>query len=75
MKSSDWCAKEKECSDSEGNRDRSSVKLGEEGPGVNGVWCPEGSIIVIEVERWMPVDWLREETAVEGMVGVRGLGC
>jgi len=32
--SSDWCAKEKECRDSEGNRLRSSLKfsVGEDGP-------------------------------------------
>jgi len=39
IRSSDWCAKENECKDSEGKRERSSVKTGEPGPGdVSGAW-------------------------------------
>ena len=37
--SSDWCAKEKECKDSEGKRERSSVKAGEDGPDEIGMIC------------------------------------
>lgn len=78
MKSSDWWANEKECSDSEGYRVRSSVKfrVGEEGPevfakdGVRGV----GRVRVMEPERG-PRDGLREDEPEEGKVGARGGGC
>ena len=49
MNSSDWWAKEKECKDSEGNLDRSSVKAGEAGPGEVGIWWVGGSIMDMEV--------------------------
>jgi hypothetical protein len=71
ISSSDWCAKEKECSDSDGNRDRSSVNDGETGPGDMGILCPcASSIVLIDVDLARPTDGLREETA-EGSVGVR----
>ena len=37
MWSSDWWANEKECSDSDGKRERSSVKAGELGPADSGI--------------------------------------
>lgn len=42
---------------------------------VNGVCVPEGSSMDIDVDRGSPADGLREDTALEGMVGVRGVGC
>ena len=67
MKSSDWCANEKECSDSDGKRERSSVKLGEAGPEDR----PEGIIETIDDDLGMPAEGLREDAAEEGKVGVR----
>lgn len=71
MKSSDWWAKEKECSDSDGKRDRSSVKLGEAGPGDNGVCWPDGNIIDMEVGLARLVEGLRDDAAEFGRVGAR----
>ena len=75
-KSSDWCAKENECKDSEGNRDKSSVKLGEAGPGdIDFRWPGGGLITESDVDRERPTDGLREEAAEDGRVGVRCGGC
>jgi len=75
-RSSDWCAKEKECKLSEGKRDRSSVKVGELGPGDNGaVWLCGSSIVVSEEDLVRtPRDGVL--LAGEGRVGARrGLCC
>jgi len=55
MKSSEVCAKENECSDSDGNRCRSSLKPrigddGTEGRGVEG-WRVGGMVMFMEVDR------------------------
>lgn len=78
MKSSDWWANEKECRDSDGNRERSSVKfsVGEDGPEVMARDADRvgGSVRVIEPDRG-PTEGLREEDPEEGNVGARGGGC
>lgn len=75
MSSSDWLAKEKECSDSEGKRERSSVKVGEAGPGNSEALlpCGCGSIrVIMEAERGRLTDGLREEGfEADGRVGAR----
>lgn len=55
MESSDWCVKEKECNDSEGNRVRSSIPVKFETPGggpmlVDGLLEPFGDR-VMEADR------------------------
>lgn len=54
MNSSDWWAKEKEWRDSLGNRSKSSMKAGDDGPEARG--CN----MVIEVDRERLRDGLRE---------------
>ena len=79
INSSDWCANEKECKDSDGNRLKSSVKLrfGDEGPEVT---APEGvrgfeRVSVREPDRGA-TDGAREEDSDEGIVGPpRCWGC
>lgn len=77
MNSSDWWAKEKEWSDSEGNRDRSSEKLGDAGPPVR-VMPP------MLLERMADKEGERERATTEGLreeavdpatVGLREGGC
>jgi hypothetical protein len=78
MKSSDWCAKEKECRDSEGNRVRSSVKfsVGEEGPEFMTTEDARvgGSARVIEPVRG-PTEGVRDEDPDDGNAGARAGGC
>lgn len=74
IRSSDWCANEKECSDSDGKRERSSVKVEEVGPADSGaVWS---NSMVAEDDL---VRTLRDGARLDaefGMVGVRiGLCC
>lgn len=71
MRSSDWWAKEKECKDSDGKRERSSAKLGEPGAVISG---PGGNIAFREAERARLVEGLLEDAAVEGSVGLREEG-
>jgi hypothetical protein len=59
--SSDWWANENECSDSEGKRDRSSEKLGDDGPAGSGMAFALESINVMDVERERPTDGLLED--------------
>jgi hypothetical protein len=69
--SSDWCAKENECSDSVGKRDKSSVKLGDVGPPLNGKVLEAASMALMEVERdKATTDGLRDEEFELGKVGV-----
>lgn len=80
MNSSDWCANEKECNDSEGNRLRSSVKLrtGEDGP--EGMPIEDSrefdNVRVMEPERGATNEALREDSVDSevGRVGARR-GC
>jgi hypothetical protein len=78
MNSSDWCAKEKECNDSDGNRVRSSVNIvGEAGPGDKApeeLFREPGSVRLIEFERGA-IDAARDELVEGGRVGARGGGC
>lgn len=75
MKSSDWWAKEKECSDSDGNRVRSSPNVGDVGPGEVGIWLAYESMAESEADRLMLRDGLRDDAAVEGTVGGRKGAC
>jgi hypothetical protein len=73
IRSSDWWANEKEWSDSDGKRERSSVKVGELGPGESGTGRSRSTVAeedLVMVER----DGVRLMDA--GMVGARiGLCC
>jgi hypothetical protein len=73
IRSSDWWANEKEWSDSEGKRERSSVKVGEVGHGDSGTECSSNMVVETDLVRELREDvWLEEE----GMVGARiGLCC
>jgi hypothetical protein len=78
MNSSDWWANEKECSDSDGKRLRSSVKfrVGEEGPEgmAKDAVRAFGNVRLIEPDRG-PTEGFREEDSEEGMVGTLRGGC
>ena len=78
MNSSDWCANEKECNDSEGNLVKSSVKfnVGDEGPDVKAIEPARvgGNVRVIELDRG-PMDGFREDASEGGSVGTRAEGC
>lgn len=75
-KSSDWWAKEKECRDSVGKRERSSEKLGEAGPEREESGAGVARVALIEVERErVTTEGLREEALEFGMVGLREGGC
>lgn len=76
MNSSDWWAKENECRDSDGKRDKSSAKLGEAGP------LERGMFPVLErradrdgVRERATTEGLREEVVELGRVGLREGGC
>lgn len=71
MYSSDWCAKEKECNDSEGKRERSSEKLGDEGCVLKGMPEVFASSVVIDVDLDKPM----EELLDAGFEGARDEGC
>ena len=78
MNSSDWCAKEKECKDSDGNRLKSSVKfkVGEDGPeGIAIEALREfGNDKVIDPDRG-PTEGFREEDSDDGRVATLDGGC
>lgn len=69
--SSDWWAKEKECNDSEGKRERSSEKLGDDGWELNGMPGGFASSVVIDVDLDRPMEELLEGAAE----GAREDGC
>lgn len=78
MNSSDWCAKEKECNDSEGNRLRSSVKFkeGDVGPGGMAIEVDRGfgKERVMELDLG-PIEGFRDDDPELGATGVLGSGC
>ncbi len=76
-KSSAWWAKEKECSDSVGKRERSSEKLGDAGPAEkeeSGAGAVTLALNDVERER-VTTEGLRDEALEFGMVGLREGGC
>jgi hypothetical protein len=76
IRSSDWWANEKEWSDSEGKRDRSSEKLGDAGPLDKGmVPVCERTAVREGVRERATTEGLREEAFELGMVGFRDGGC
>lgn len=74
MKSSDWWAKEKECKDSEGNRERSSEKLGEAGPLDSTLEVLDSMAVNEGVRERATTEGLRDGAAEPQMVGFRDGG-
>jgi hypothetical protein len=76
IKSSDWWAKENECRDSDGKRERSSEKLGDGAPGNVGKTGGFESKRVMDVDLDSPMEELLDAGFEEdGMVGGRVGGC
>lgn len=73
MNSSDWCAKEKECRDSDGKRLRSSVKfnVGDEGPEGIAMEDARESAKESVMEPGATREAFREDAMEDGSVGAR----
>jgi hypothetical protein len=76
MNSSDWCANENECKDSDGNRVKSSVKFrfGDIGGG-----APDDDFLDVVCRLKLldrgPMEAARDELAEEARIGDRTCGC
>jgi hypothetical protein len=73
IKSSDWWANENEWSDSDGKRERSSVKVGDVGNGDTGFEWSRNMLADVDRDKSLSEGFLLD---TDGMVGVLiALGC